>query len=423
MTHAITIEKLSKQYAIEPTQNGRYRTLRESVMLGAAAPWAFFKRRLGLAPKRADSAPSPSIWALKDVGLEVEPGETVALIGRNGAGKSTLLKVISKITEPTTGRITLRGRVASLLEVGTGFSQELTGRENIFLNGCILGMRRREVQRNFDSIVAFAGVDEFLDTPVKRYSSGMYVRLAFAVAAHLEAEILIVDEVLAVGDMEFQQKCLGKLNEVARSGRSVLFVSHNMAAVQNLCTRGVFLDKGKVIHAGTCARAIQAYLGSTEAGGEGNGKLEHYRRTNMTRVIETVALGGAEGTSTKAFLAGEPLRIAISYDAPASVEDPRFGVIVESRDGEPLFFLHTVLQNDKRLVLPQRGTVYCDIPFLPLVPGQYWMSFLCAGKEGRVDFLDRPMRIHVEGGDCFGSGRLPPQGAGKFLVQATWTTE
>src|ERR1700693_4989791 len=201
-------------------------------------------------------------WALKDVSFEVQEGEVLGIIGRNGAGKSTLLKILSRITEPTSGRITLRGRVASLLEVGTGFHPELTGRENIYLNGAILGMNRAEIRKKFDEIVAFAEVDRFLDTPVKRYSSGMYVRLAFAVAAHLEPEILIVDEVLAVGDAEFQKKCLGKMNEVSNGGRTVLFVSHNMAAVENLCQRGIVLERGRAVFDGSSKDAVHHYLTS-----------------------------------------------------------------------------------------------------------------------------------------------------------------
>ena len=205
-------------------------------------------------------SPTPDFWALRDVSFDVQQGEVLGIIGRNGAGKSTLLKILSRITEPTAGRVTLRGRVASLLEVGTGFHPELTGRENIFLNGAILGMSRAEIRRKFDEIVAFAEVEQFLDTPVKRYSSGMYVRLAFAVAAHLEPEILVVDEVLAVGDAEFQKKCLGKMGEVAKGGRTVLFVSHNMAAIRRLCSRVILLKNGRITQSGNVNQCIDTYL-------------------------------------------------------------------------------------------------------------------------------------------------------------------
>src|SRR5437868_5096454 len=243
MNPIIKVENLSKQYRIG-THLDTYRTLRDTIMAALAAPWRSLRRLPGLGSSHESSRDGKSagemFWALQNVSFEVQPGEVVGIIGRNGAGKSTLLKVLSRITEPTSGRVTLRGRVGSLLEVGTGFHSELTGRENIYLNGAILGMSQREIARKFDEFVAFAEVGPFLDTPVKRYSSGMYVRLAFAVAAHLEPEVLIVDEVLAVGDIAFQKKCLGRMADVSRSdGRTVLFVSHNMDAVQRLCGRAV----------------------------------------------------------------------------------------------------------------------------------------------------------------------------------------
>ena len=251
----VTIEGLGKRYRLRHRQTPQpYETLRETLVAAAKAPLGWWRDA-----RRPAQAPD-DFWALRNVSFQVAPGEVVGLIGRNGAGKSTLLKVLSRITEPTTGRVILEGRVASLLEVGTGFHPELTGRENIFLNGAILGMTRREIRRNFDSIVAFADVERFLDTPVKRYSSGMYVRLAFAVAAHLEPDILIIDEVLAVGDAEFQKKSLGKMHEVSRGGRTVLFVSHNMAAVQALCSRTVWLDGGAVAAAGPTSDVVAAYL-------------------------------------------------------------------------------------------------------------------------------------------------------------------
>ena len=256
MTSAIRVENVSKRYRVKQPGEGPYRTFREELTRLAGKVFRPSQWRAGAAD---------DFWALKDVSFEVEPGEAVAIIGRNGAGKSTLLKVLSRITRPTEGRVRLRGRVGSLLEVGTGFHPELTGRENIFLNGAILGMTRREIRRKFDAIVAFAEIERFLDLPVKRYSSGMYVRLAFAVAAHLEPEILIVDEVLAVGDAAFQKKCLGRMGQFSGQGRAVLFVSHNMAAVSHLCGRAVWLQRGRVVQDGPVAAVVRAY---TEAGGE-----------------------------------------------------------------------------------------------------------------------------------------------------------
>ena len=252
MKPIVRVNNVSKQYSIG-RRDAAYDTLRESIVEAVRTP---FKRLRG----QNGGADFETIWALKHVTFDVEPGEVIGIIGRNGAGKSTLLKILSRITEPTTGRAELYGRVASLLEVGTGFHAELTGRENIYLNGAILGMKKVEIDRKFDEIVAFAELERFLDTPVKRYSSGMYTRLAFAVASHLEPEILIIDEVLAVGDSQFQKKCLGKMGDVASEGRTVLFVSHNMAAVRSLCSRAIWLDGGQIIEAGDTAQVVLSYL-------------------------------------------------------------------------------------------------------------------------------------------------------------------
>jgi lipopolysaccharide transport system ATP-binding protein len=252
----IHVENLGKKYIIGHQKNDRYTTLRDSIANGVKSLGRQFLKPLG---QPTSSSTREEFWALRDVSFEVKQGDRVGIIGRNGAGKSTLLKILSRITEPTKGRITIQGRVASLLEVGTGFHPELTGRENIFLNGAVLGMGKAEIKRKFDEIVAFAEVEKFLDTPVKRYSSGMYVRLAFAVAAHLEPEILVVDEVLAVGDLQFQKKCLGKMGQVAKEGRTVLFVSHNMAAINTLCSRAILLDKGNIICQGNIDECIAAY--------------------------------------------------------------------------------------------------------------------------------------------------------------------
>ena len=252
MKPIVRVEKVGKQYRLGKRE-ASYGTLRESIMNAVSTPFKRLRSRNG-------NSTAEILWALKNLSFVVEPGEVVGVIGRNGAGKSTLLKVLCRITEPTTGRVELYGRVASLLEVGTGFHPELTGRENIYLNGAILGMRKAEIERKFDEIVAFAELEKFLDTPVKRYSSGMYMRLAFAVASHLEPEILVIDEVLAVGDATFQKKCLGKLDEVAKQGRTVLFVSHNMVAVQSLCSRAVWLDRGEIQNQGPAKEVISQYL-------------------------------------------------------------------------------------------------------------------------------------------------------------------
>ena len=255
MSSAITVQGLGKKYVLSHQRPERYTALRD-VLSNGAKHWA--NRLFSRTTEKTDPT-HEEFWALKDLNLDIQQGDRVGIIGRNGAGKSTLLKILSRITEPTTGRFKIKGRVASLLEVGTGFHPELTGRENIFLNGAILGMSKREIRSKFDEIVAFAEVEKFLDTPVKHYSSGMYVRLAFAVAAHLEPEILIVDEVLAVGDAQFQKKCLGKMSEVSEQGRTVLFVSHNMAMISNLCQKGIVLDAGTALFQGPISEAILNY--------------------------------------------------------------------------------------------------------------------------------------------------------------------
>jgi lipopolysaccharide transport system ATP-binding protein len=285
MQPAIRVENLSKSYRVAHNQQrGDYRTLRDSIVDAVKAP---FRRVMN----RGESAKADDFWALKDVSFEVQPGEVVGIIGSNGAGKSTLLKILSRITKPTMGRIELNGRVGSLLEVGTGFHPELTGRENIYLNGSILGMSRKEIAKKFDEILAFAGVETFLDLPVKRYSSGMYVRLAFAVAAHLELEILVVDEVLAVGDQAFQQKCLGKMKDVTQSGRTVLFVSHNMAAVRALCNRGVFVESGCIRHIGDVDSTTEYYIQS-QAGSEAGVDINRLPAVSRdgTLILKTASL-------------------------------------------------------------------------------------------------------------------------------------
>ena len=295
----IAIENLGKRYAIgrEAKRDG----MRHVIESAIRNPWTWLQARR--------KSREVDIWALKDVSLKINQGEVVGLIGNNGAGKSTLLKILSRITVPTEGRLRVKGRIASLLEVGTGFHQELTGRENIFLNGAILGMRRAEIVRKFDEIVEFSGIQEFLDTPVKRYSSGMYVRLAFAVAAHLEPEILLIDEVLAVGDAGFQKKCLGKMENFAQSGRTVLFVSHNMDAVRRLCQRAVLFDAGKVRADGDVDTVVEDYFSrlSTSSGQVLCGAYQ--------LAVEKVVLRNDGGQEARVFCPGEDLIVEITFDA------------------------------------------------------------------------------------------------------------
>lgn len=306
MKSAIKIENLSKKYVIRHEQRQNYVALRDVITAGAKRLVQTLKHPLG-GYDEGDPG-HEEFWALNDLSLDIQPGERVGIVGRNGAGKSTLLKILSRITEPTRGSIWLNGRVASLLEVGTGFHPELTGRENIFLNGAILGMNKAEIQRKFDAIVDFAEVERFLDTPVKRYSSGMYVRLAFAVAAHMESDILIVDEVLAVGDAGFQKKCMGKMDSVANEGRTILFVSHNMGAVAELCSRAVLLNQGRKILDGSPSEVIEAYMGQTSGG-----TLKIDARRDAPIFVTELILRDMDGNMTSTIPMGEDAELEIRY--------------------------------------------------------------------------------------------------------------
>jgi len=304
MKPIIRVENLSKQYLLNKT-NKSHDTLRDSLVEIVRAPFARLSGR--------ESSTTETLWALRDINLEVKPGEIVGIIGRNGAGKSTLLKILSRITEPTTGRIELYGRVGSLLEVGTGFHPELTGRENIFLNSVILGMSRKEIKRHFDEIVAFAEIEKFLDTPVKRYSSGMYVRLAFAVAAHMNPEILIVDEVLAVGDLAFQNKCLGKMEDVSLSGRTVLFVSHNMPAVTRLCSKALLLEGGSLVHEGPTEDVIRTYVeGAFATGSSREWRLEQAPGSEELKLI-SVSITNTDGSFVSSASVEDELQVKLRY--------------------------------------------------------------------------------------------------------------
>ena len=391
----ISVENLSKRYLVghraERTMDERFPNFRDVL-----------ERHLrNAARKAADVARGRQVvqgdrieefWALKDVSFEVQEGEVLGIIGRNGAGKSTLLKILSRITEPTAGRVTLRGRVASLLEVGTGFHPELTGRENIFLNGAILGMSRAEIRKKFDEIVAFAEVEKFLDTPVKRYSSGMYVRLAFAVAAHLEPEILIVDEVLAVGDAEFQKKCLGKMNDVSRrEGRTVLFVSHNMAAVTNLCPTVIWLDRGAIVECGATRELIDNYLTRRGADREQFVALGDIPRSQWIK-DDRLRLQSIEWLSDVPLRHSEPVKARIRFKTRAPVPGVAVGIGFCNRDGTRLLTYNTDFQDGFRPDLSSPGEYSLDMAInsLPLSPGLYNLEIGC--RSGDAHALD-----HVPG--------------------------
>lgn len=362
-------------------------------------------------------------WALKDIDFTVQQGEVLGIIGHNGAGKSTLLKILSRVTAPTSGEVKVNGRIASLLEVGTGFHPELTGRENIFLNGAILGMSNLEVKRKFDEIVDFSGVEQFIDTPVKRYSSGMYVRLAFAVAAHLEPEILIVDEVLAVGDAEFQKKCLGKMNDVASHGRTILFVSHNMASITSLCSRACLLSNGKLIEDGEVHPVIERYLETIKSISR-TPLIERTDRTGNGRVkFVDVRILNHRGDLVKAVASGQDIKISIDYQSVGNsiLENVKVGIGVYSVTGTFLLYCSNELVGVDFKTLPSEGRVECTIPQLPLTPGQYHLNISFLVKGILADWVVEAANFQVIEGDFFGTGRLPPTTHGGFLTQQTWS--
>jgi lipopolysaccharide transport system ATP-binding protein len=435
----IRVENLSKKYTIHH-QNGRHRDdgLRHVLEDALLAPWRWLRNAAGLngtngngssphpAPSTQHPAPcSEEFWALSDVSFEVNQGEVVGIIGRNGAGKSTLLKILSRITEPTEGEVRIKGRVASLLEVGTGFHPELTGRENVFLNGAILGMTRAEIKRKFDEIVAFSEVEKFLDTPVKRYSSGMYVRLAFAVAAHLDPEILIIDEVLAVGDAGFQKKCLGKMDDAARGGRTVLFVSHNMAAVQSLCTRAIYLRDGQVVEDGPVSEAMVTYLSWAQQQIDGLSLAERADREggDQLRIMGVEFLDAETGNRLLTLLSGQHVLIRMHFECRAQkpIENVSFGIGFFTIDRSHLFTCSSDETGglDVRLD-PGVGTCICRIAKWPLRPGRYTFNVMANKSRLVLDWVREAGYVDVEKGDYYRSGNVPFGSKSGVFIEHQW---
>jgi lipopolysaccharide transport system ATP-binding protein len=416
----IRVENLGKLYRIGASQP-RYKTIRESFSQFVSTRFQRL-RTVFLPPDDSRSLRAGrdnTVWALRNVSFQVNRGEVIGIIGRNGAGKSTLLKILSRVTMPTEGAVDLYGRVGSLLEVGTGFHPELTGCENIFLNGALLGMRKAEIDRKFDEIVAFADVERFLDTPVKHYSSGMYVRLAFAVAAHLEQEILLVDEVLAVGDAAFQQKCLGKMGEVAKGGRTVVLVSHNMAAVQSLCGRVVLLNKGEIVTSGNSVEVVAQYL-------ETLGSFARVRLTDRTdrqgtgklRFVECSASGVMP--TSRSIMCGAPASVIIRYEGIQPLQNVHISMAVYSEHGQSVLYLSNDLTGKRLDDLPSVGAFVCRFEKLPLLPGTYTINLYSTVNGVLADWVLEAARIHVAEGDYYGTGRLPPKGYGSVAVNHEW---
>ncbi|QDT60907.1 Teichoic acids export ATP-binding protein TagH [Stieleria bergensis] len=419
MSPIISVENLSKAYRIGAKEEV------PDTLVGAAkgilkAPFKNLSRLRGLDTSASSDEGSGSesdiLWALKDVSFEVNEGDVVGIIGRNGAGKSTLLKVLSRITEPTSGRAVIRGRVSSLLEVGTGFHPELTGRENVYMNGTILGMTKKEIDRKFDEIVDFSEIEKFLDTPAKRYSSGMQVRLAFAVAAHLDPEILIVDEVLAVGDLEFQKKCLGKMKRVSRSGRTVLFVSHNIPMIEQLCTRGIALKNGGISAVGTVPEALADYCVSSVSS---RYSTESFNETSDQ--IRGIDLRDALGNSVSSIQCGDSLKIIVDYRLNSIVEKHQCCIEVNDSLDRKLFTIGSFLSGEVN-----RGEscskVVGTLPSVDLAPGTYTMKVrigTLARNVGECTVADH-ISFEVKTADYYGGLRAPDSFRGPMLARSSW---
>jgi lipopolysaccharide transport system ATP-binding protein len=407
---AIRVEGLSKQYRIGDRQ--AYRTVRDSIASGVRAPIRWM---------RGEGRRKPTqIWALRDASFEINQGQVVGIIGSNGAGKSTLLKILSRITNPTRGYADIYGRVGSLLEVGTGFHPELTGRENIQLNGAILGMRRSEINSKLDEIVAFAEIEQFLDTPVKHYSSGMYLRLAFSVAAHLEPEILLVDEVLAVGDAAFQRKCLGRMTEVSRQGRTVLFVSHNMAAIRQLCSSALLLAAGGVSESGETDAVIRSYLAGTysDAAGDLCGIAD---RKGAGRIqLRSIHFEDCSGSRAGSLVSGQPARVVLRVSSQTRM--PRIQACIAFLDhlSQRIMYLNSYFVGDDMPYLAANGELVCEIPRVHLAPGRYRLEVWVKSAEVMEDRISDAGSVEVVEGNFFGTGRALKEGFQVALMDFAW---
>lgn len=414
MRPIIKVEGLGKHYQLG-AREAAYSTIREALTTRIRAPLEVFRGNHRSQPE--------TIWALRDVSFEIKPGEVVGIIGRNGAGKSTLLKILSRITEPSTGKVELYGRVGSLLEVGTGFHAELTGRENIFLNGSILGMRRNEIEAKFDEIVEFAEIDKFIDTPVKRYSSGMYVRLAFAVAAHLEPEILVVDEVLSVGDMAFQKKCLGKMGEVAKQGRTVLFVSHNMGSIARLCQSGMLLEQGRLLFYGGITDAIAEYTQ-----GAASTSAEVFFPPDKEKKLQFCAarLLDQTGHPSTELNRLDPFTVSIDYEARARVEGAHLGIMLDRIDGTPICYASDIDATPNGIIDRQPG-LHRSTVTLPgglLNAGVYQIRLGLAKYGGEVYDYCEPFVFQLNDYGTFAAtGAGGHQRQGILAIPLQWDTK
>lgn len=398
---AIRSEHISKQYSIG--------TLRKQQTILDAFHGKFFRPRIGI-----DSI----LWALKDVSFKIKTGDVVGILGRNGAGKSTLLKILSQVTEPTSGWAEINGRVGSLLEVGTGFHQDLTGRENIYLNGAILGMSRSEVRRNFDQIVAFAEIERFLDTPVKHYSSGMYVRLAFAIAAHLESDVLLIDEVLAVGDASFQKKCLGRVDHYAHQGRTVLFVSHNMATILSVCKSAIWLDSGQIRQSGPCEEVAEAYVLSLSSDSRIPLDVRQDRSGDGSVRLTSMTISNASDSS--AIRCTDRLKIRLEYKSANTISKAVFLIGIYDQFNRTIFFLDSAAAGGLPDKLPATGVIECVTDPICITPGLCIVNIAVKRGEEMADHIGAASSFHVEADDFYGTGKLTNRQTTLFLLKQNW---
>jgi lipopolysaccharide transport system ATP-binding protein len=417
--NVITVENLSKRYLLGHREEQQHTTFRDMLTREAKN---FARKALDLAHGReiVQGDEIEEFWALQDVSFDVQKGEVLGIIGRNGAGKSTLLKIVSRITEPTRGRVIIRGRVASLLEVGTGFHPELTGRENVYLNGAILGMTKQEIRKKFDEIVAFAEVERFLDTPVKRYSSGMYVRLAFAVAAHLEPEILIVDEVLSVGDAAFQRKCMGKMSNVAtEQGRTVLLVTHNMPAVLSFCSKALFLNAGRVCALGNASDSVRRYMKDVTEMSDISLELRRDRAGNSSVRFTRVYFVNNSHSTINEIRSGDDMTIHIELQNNTGKDLTRFHISAAIRDMSEniVCYLNSSVQRNDFQHIPYSEIIRIGIriPKFQVVPGRYTMTLYSTVRDDLADWIRGAIAFEVQAGDYYGTGRLPAADFGQFL--------
>jgi lipopolysaccharide transport system ATP-binding protein len=417
---AIHADKLSKRYRLG---QGYSSTLRDAITGYVSEAFGLGRRGSGGRSKaRASGNPNSYIWALKDVSFSVEQGEVIGIIGYNGAGKSTLLKILSRVTDPTSGSAQLRGRIGSLLEVGTGFHQELTGRENVFLTGAILGMKKAEIERKFDEIVSFAEFEKFLDTPVKHYSTGMQVRLAFAVAAHLDTEILLVDEVLAVGDTAFQKKSLGKMREITREGRTVLIVSHNMASIQGNCSRAMMLSKGTLALVGDPRYVVEQYMKSPPVGRSNGVAMATSADGGVS--LQTVELVDEEGHPLDRVVSGQSFSIQATYLCRQPIRDAVMEIAIEDNAGRRVALLSNLLVNEDVPILPPSTVVRCLVPDAPLAPGEYNLLVKLTGTNDVELVAPNAAVLRVESGDFFGSGKMVEAWwVGSSLIRHHWNVD